>query len=332
MPRRAFAAAVLVLALMLMGSPSVADEAGHAPVDRPGPALTISSSTLAASLTCSGDPTRDSRPAVLLVHGTSVTASENWSHTYEPSLTALGFAWCAVSLPARGTGDVQISAEYVVGAIRELYRRSGRPIAVIGSSQGGMLPRWALRFWPDTRPMVEDVIGVVASNHGTTLWPAGCAPKCMPAQWQQSAGSGFMRALNSGQETFPGISYTNIYTRHDGTVEPNADDSGSTSLHGGGGRIANIAVQDVCPVDPSNHIIAGFADHIAFALAKDALTRSGPADLTSVKMAGCLQRIWPRLNLRGVVPDVVAAAITHPGSAAPIPAEPPLACYVTATC
>jgi hypothetical protein len=324
--------AVAVVSGLMLGSPAVADGVGYAPVDRPGPELSVSSATLAASLTCNGDAARGPRPAVLLVHGTSVTASENWSHTYEPSLTALGFAWCAVSLPARATGDIQVSADYVVGAIRELYRRSGRPIAVIGASQGGMLPRWALRFWPDTRPMVDDLVGIVASNHGTTVWPGACEPKCMPAQWQQSAGSAFLKALNSSQETFPGISYTSIYTRHDGTVEPNADESGSTSLHGGGGRIANIALQDVCPVDPSNHIIAGFADHIAFALAKDALTRSGPADVASVRKAGCLQRIWPSVRLTRAIPDVVAAAITHPGSAEPVPAEPALACYVTASC
>jgi triacylglycerol esterase/lipase EstA (alpha/beta hydrolase family) len=317
-------------AILLTGSPAMADPE-YAPTDRPGPALSVPAATLAASLACKGDLTRGPKPAVLLVHGTSVTASENWSHTYEPSLTALGFAWCTVSLPARGTADIQVAGEYVVNAIRALHQRSGRPIAVIGASQGGMLPRWALRFWPDTRPMVDDVVGIVASNHGTTLWPSGCEPKCMPAQWQQAAGSSFMAALNSEPETFAGISYTNIYTRHDGTVEPNADDSGSTSLHGGSGRIANIALQDVCPIDPSNHILAGFADHIAFALAKDALTRPGPADLDVVKRVGCLQRLWPGVNLRRVVPDVVAAAITHPGSAVPVSAEPALACYVAAS-
>lgn len=30
-----------------------------------------------------------------------------------------------------------------------------------------MVPRWALRFWPDTRAMVDDVIGLDPSHHGT---------------------------------------------------------------------------------------------------------------------------------------------------------------------
>ena len=30
-----------------------------------------------------------------------------------------------------------------------------------------MIPRWALRFWPDTRVMVDHVVGLSPSNHGT---------------------------------------------------------------------------------------------------------------------------------------------------------------------
>lgn len=36
--------------------------------------------------------------------------------------------------------------------------------AVLGHSQGGMVMRWSLRFWPDTRAMVADVIGMAGSN------------------------------------------------------------------------------------------------------------------------------------------------------------------------
>ena len=269
----------LLVALVLCASPT----AGYA---QSSPQLTVAPDVLARSLACSAGVDHPSRAPVLLVHGTGVTGRENWSHFYEPGLTNRGIPWCAVEMPQRATGDIQINAQYVVHGIRELHRRAGRRIAIVGASQGGMVPRWALRFWPDTRAMVDDLVGLAPSNHGTTLWPDGCQP-CQPAGWQQSAGSAFIRALNAGQETFPGISYTNVYTHNDETVQPNSDDMGSSSLHGGGGRIANIAVQEICPFDPAEHILLGFADPIGYALAIDAIDHDGPAAVERVAPRGC---------------------------------------------
>src|SRR4051794_24288823 len=117
-----------------------------------------------------------------------------------------------------------------------------------------MLPRWALRFWPDTRSLVGDVVGLDPSNHGTLDAVAACQGSCPPADAQQATGSRFLEALNSRTETFAGIDYTVIYTRTDEIVVPNLDASGSSSLHTGPGRIANIAVQEICPNDPSEHL------------------------------------------------------------------------------
>ena len=62
--------------------------------------------------------------------------------------------------------------------------------------------------------------------------------------------------MNSGQETFPGISYTEIYSHQDQFATPAADDTGTSSLHGGGGRIANVALQDICPGHVADHFKA----------------------------------------------------------------------------
>ena len=98
-----------------------------------------------------------------------------------------------------------------------------------------MVPRWALRFWPDTRAMVEDLVGLSPSNHGTLDAIPACAQSCAPAFWQQRSDAAFSAALNSAQETFPGISYTEIYTNTDEIVVPNLGPAASSSLRGGGG-------------------------------------------------------------------------------------------------
>ncbi len=75
---------------------------------------------------------------------------------------------------------------------------SGQKVDVLGHSQGGMVPRWALRFWPDTRPMVDDLVGMAPSNHGTdTAGTCSAGSGCAQAFWQQRAGSEFIKALNS---------------------------------------------------------------------------------------------------------------------------------------
>jgi Alpha/beta hydrolase family len=310
-----------------------AARAAYAPVDRPGPALSVSPALLRASLACSAGVAHASRAPVLLVHGTGANVNDNWSWTYEPALDKLHIPWCAVDLPAHATGDVQTSAEYVVYSIRTMYARAGRRIAIIGHSQGGMLPRWALRFWPDTRKLVDDVIGFAPSNHGTTLARLACSQSCSAADWQQADNSHFTAALNSFQETFQGISYTDVYTHTDEVVQPNLNDHGSSSLHGGGGAITNVAIQDICPADANEHLTIGTIDPVAYALAVDALDHRGPADPSRIAPLVCLQGLQPGVDRVTFAQNVAAATADFEAfSATKTPAEPPLRCYVTASC
>ncbi len=322
---RGFSAVRALLGMLAVFALALPAEAGatFAPLDRPGPKLSVSKAKLRASLTCQGLAGARVRP-VLLVHGTNVTARENWSHFYIPALKRRGVPHCTVQMPQRATGDIQVNAEYVVHAIRAMFRRAGRErIAIIGASQGGMVPRWALRFWPDTRRKVDDLVGLAPSNHGTTGY---CGDTCIPAGWQQTAGSRFMRALNSRTETFRGISYTNIYTHFDQTVVPNSDDRGSSSLHRGKGKITNVAIQDVCPLAVSEHLLTGFFDPTAFQLAMDALEHPGPADPVRVARRGCLQEGAPA-DLNHAVEDLLNALVLRPGIAPAADREPPLRRY-----
>lgn len=298
-----------------------------------GPALSEPPAALAASLTCVGDPTTGPDP-VLLVHGTASGPNE-FAWNWVPALTAQGAAVCTVAMPVHGLVDIQQSAEYVVYGIRTLHATAGRRIDVVGHSQGGMIPRWALRFWPDTRSMVDDVVGIAASNHGTPVASGFCVVPCFPSAWQQAVGSAFLDALNKDVETWAGISYTSIYTRYDEIVTPNLDESGPTSLHTGEGLIANIAIQDLCPLAVNDHIGLGTYDPIAWAVAWDAMTHDGTADPARVGTAACTQLAMPGVNMATFATDYAATLADLAANIAASPkadAEPALRCYVTASC
>ncbi|HWU32711.1 MAG TPA: lipase, partial [Marmoricola sp.] len=224
--------AALAAGALLVAIQGPAEAITYAPIHRPGPALSIPAAALARSLTCSSNLRTSTREATLLIPGTTLTAAQNYSWNYERAFNAQKRPWCAVRLPDSAMGEIQAAGEYVVHAIRRMHQLTHRKIQIVGYSQGGMLPRWALRFWPDTRAMVDDVIGIAPSNHGTLDAIALCnqVVGCAPALWQQAQGSAFYGALNSGAETFAGISYTDICTVTDEVVVPNFNNAGSSSL------------------------------------------------------------------------------------------------------
>jgi len=230
-----------------------------------------------------------------------------------------------------------------VSAIRAEYALAGRRIAILGHSQGGMSMRWALRFWPDTRLLVDDVIGMAGTNHGSTAgWGCSATLRCPPAGWQQQATSQFIAALNSGAETFAGISYTEIFTHTDEVVQPNNTDAdASSAVHTGAGLITNVATQDVCRLDVDEHFTIGTIDPAAYALVMDALTHPGPADPSRVNRAVCRQVFAPDVDpTQAKTALIVLAALGGIGAGdvpnatllgiPKLPVEPSLRCYVFA--
>lgn len=311
----------------LLGAAGVAaaapDDAGT------GPALTAPG--LQRSLTCFGDlGDRSAGDPVLLVHGTFLDPASNFDWNYANVFAAQGRPYCWVELPDRGRDDIQVAAEHVVHAIRTMHDDAGGPVAVVGFSQGGMVPRWALKYWPDTRDMVTDVIGIDPSNHGTLDAVPVCVPGCPPAVHQQTTGSRFLTALNSGGETFAGIDYTVVYTLTDEVVFPNLPPAASSELHTGEGRISNVAIQQICPAQPSEHLSMGSTDPVGYAVVDDALAHDGPADPSRVDRAACLQGVMPGVEPARLPQDearysgtVATALLTAEREAS----EPPLRDY-----
>jgi hypothetical protein len=327
--------ALAVMAVLALAIPAAATALRFAPVDHPGPRLSVPAARLRTALRCHGRLAGARREPVLLVPGTTLNPSTDFGYGWEPSLAKLGRSYCTIDLPGNAMANIQTAGEYVVYAIRTMHHDYGGRIDIIGHSQGGMVPRWALRFWPGTRKMVDDLIGLSPSNHGTLDANPLCELTCAPSIWQQRKGARFLAALNSYQETFPGISYTDIYTLTDEVVVPNFGPSASSSLHGGGGQITNVAIQSVCPTDPTEHIGVGIYDDTAYAIAVDALDHRGSAVPSRVSRGVCLDPLMPginratfALNYAHTTAAVAKTLATYPH----VSREPALACYTTASC
>jgi hypothetical protein len=330
--------AATALAAAIVGVATAEAAPNYAPIDQPGPALSVPQAQLAASLRCTGAIAHASVEPVLLVASTAVDSDENFSWSYEPVLRNRGIPYCTSDLPgadAENMDDIQNRADYLVYAIRTMYRASGQRIALIGASQGGEAERWTLRFWPDTRAMVADVIALDSPNHGSITVNALCVITCSPALWQQTYNSQFIQALNSGQETFAGISYTDIATYTDDFVEPNLPGD-STVFLDGPGDITNVAIQDICPLAVADHLLVASTNPIAVALALDAITYPGPANPARIDRSVCGAGLFASgVPIGESLSGFAAAAAQVAGQLALAPrvtGEPALACYFNASC
>lgn len=315
-----------VLGLMgaaLLGSGLVSPEpASAAPA---GPDYSVPVATLDAALTCDGDLTAGPTP-VLFIPGTTLTPATDWAWSWNRELHRRGWAYCNVELPDSALADIQVSAEYVTYAIRTMHERAGRQISMVGHSQGGMIGRWSFKFWPDTRAMVDDYVGLSPSNHGSVDANVLCKLPgvCQPALHQQARGSAFMTALNDGTETYPEVDYTNITATVDEVVVP------ATSGHlTPGPNVTNTSVSKACPLEVVEHLgMSG--DNAAWLIGLDALEHDGPAVLSRVDRSTCGRPFMPGVRLGTVALDltrlglqVARALATEPRSRF----EPPLMPY-----
>lgn len=320
--RRLIASLAAVLApVLLVWQGSTAAAAGDTPVQ-------VSSAQLKQSLVCSGLGSAHRQP-VLLIPGTLLDGPTNFDWNYARVLRERGRSYCMVTLPGRAMGDIQVAAEYVVHALRRMHTVTGKRVQVVGYSQGGMITRWVLKYWPSTRKLVDDVIGIDPSNHGTLDSVVVCTIGCAPAFWQQRTGSAFLTALNTGPETWPGISYTQVYSLTDEVVIPNFGTAASSRLSTGRGRITNIAVQSICPAHVAEHLTMGTIDPVAYAVVMDALTHDGPAQARRISRSVCTQLLMPGVDQARLLPNMLRVTIgAANGLAYPhVAREPDLATY-----
>lgn len=313
-------------------SPPAHPDSQFGPLERPGPAFSVPGPALAASLRCTPSPRPGpARDSVLLLSSTGLDTGASFDWNYLPGLSAAGIPWCTSDAPGVNNGDIQARAEYVAYALREIRTRTGRPVDVVGHGQGGLVARLVLRFWPELRTTVADLVELAPPNQGTQAFRATCARACPPAYWQQLPGSMLVSAVNSRQQTFPGIDYTVITSIIDDVITPQP---GASALPPGPGRVSDVAVQDVCPNYVADHLGLGGYDSVAWAVAMDALDNPGPADPNRVDKTACTTGFMPAIDAERFLDNSARAApvleTVPPEDVPTVPTEPEPRCWVLA--
>ncbi|MBY6036816.1 alpha/beta fold hydrolase [Fictibacillus nanhaiensis] len=228
-------------------------------------------------------PSREHPEPVVLVPGTFETMDRNFINL-APMLKEKGY--CVFSLNYGYTGSVPASgpiedsaAELKTFVDNVLTLTGAQKVSIVGHSQGGMMPRYYMKFLGGA-DKVEDLIGLVPSNHGTEgvaglteLTSTGADLTSCKACQQQEAGSEFLLNLNKRDETPGKSSYTVITTRNDEIVVPFT----SAFLSGEKEKVTNITIQDYYPYDQIEHQNIA-QDPLAFNFVFDALEHEGPAD------------------------------------------------------
>ncbi|GAA2632633.1 alpha/beta fold hydrolase [Streptomyces axinellae] len=281
-PAAAVAMAVLVTALPATATALAAPASASAPASAPAPApASAPVSAAAEKQTSSGWNDYSCKPSaahprpVVLVHGTFGNSVDNWLGL-APYLVGRGY--CVFSLdygqlPGKplfhGLGPIEKSAEQLSAYVDKVLQATGtQKVDVVGHSQGGMMPRQYLKFGGGAAK-VNALVGIAPSNHGTTLSgltalvdqfpPVGdVVDEIGPALLQQKEGSEFLKKLNAGGDTVPGVKYTVIATKYDEVVTP------YKSQFLDGPDVKNVTLQDLCPVNVSEHLAIGLADRMAF--------------------------------------------------------------------
>ncbi|POV98222.1 hypothetical protein PSHT_14149 [Puccinia striiformis] len=231
---------------------------------------------------------------VLLVPPTGGDGQQTWTRSpYFLYLPKQGFSICWVDNPTKGTGDIQLTAEYVAYAIKYLSAQSGQPISIVSFSQGGLNTQWALTFWPSAAKVVKNFVALAAPFRGTSLASVVCPlleviGGCLPALFQMIGTSRAIRALTAavpGSGARAMVPTTSVYTRDDDLVLPQTGSHPISALDGA----SNIAIQDICGIaHVADHFLL-VGDLATYSIALNALMSGRPANPATVDKTHCNQ-------------------------------------------
>ncbi|WP_459546967.1 esterase/lipase family protein [Nocardia sp. X0981] len=201
---------------------------------------------------------------VVLAHGTDASAYTDWS-VIGPRLVGQGYCVFALNYGGKpgavsfGTEDIVLSAHQLAAFVTEVRAATGaHQVDLVGFSQGATVTRYYINKLGGA-PAVGTWVGLASPTYGGVMYGLVPLAQRIPgaldlaaralsvAAVQQAQDSPFMRELNAGGDTVPGVRYVTIGSRVDEMIQPFSN----IALRGPGAQ--NIVVQDRCPVDLTGH-------------------------------------------------------------------------------
>ncbi|MEU6583805.1 alpha/beta fold hydrolase [Nocardia sp. NPDC046763] len=209
-------------------------------------------------------PTAEHPRPVVLAHGTDSSAYSDWSGI-SPLLAQAGICVFALNYGGKpgkdtyGTEDVWESSAQIGTFVDQVLAATGATqVDLVGFSQGASVTRYWINKLGGA-PKVGQWIGLASPSYGGIMYGLVPIADAVPgiyklvemgsstAAIQQAAGSPFIKDLNAGGDTVPGVKYTTIGSRVDEMIQPNTN----IALHGAGAT--NIVLQEQCAEDLTGH-------------------------------------------------------------------------------
>lgn len=225
---------------------------------------------------------------VILVHGTWVNQYDSFAKM-APTLANEGYCVYTLNFGRKKDADPGLlKARFGVAPVMEsvlelrdfvdkVRKDTGaKKVDMVGWSQGGVLIQAYMKYQGGAdrenpeKNIVNHVISLGAPHHGTSLSgmavlanalgitkAAGSVLGVGPTD--QALGSDFIKKLNEGGDTMPGVEYTSIFTTYDQIVNPVWT---SVLEAGPGAKVTNISLQNGCLVDFSDHLTLPFTNRV----------------------------------------------------------------------
>lgn len=228
--------------------------------------------------------TEHPRP-VVLVHGTWANMVTTWE-TLSPALKAEGYCVFALNYGTRdlrtgqnlldmvGGNTISRSAKTLAEFVSKVRAATdGRQVDLVGHSQGALVAREYLKSAGGsdaTRPernAVHTLVSLAGTNQGTSFsinQQIGAIAEMLgipvitlasatvgPSYVEQMSGSPFLRQLNAGGDTRPGVNYVAVATKNDTMVTP-PENAFLNPARGSEAR--NVWVQEGCESAKVDHM------------------------------------------------------------------------------
>lgn len=209
-------------------------------------------------------PSAEHPRPVVLAHGTDASAYSDYS-AIGPQLVQAGYCVFAPNYGGKpgavtyGTEDIWLSSRQIGEFVDRVLAATGaKQVDLVGFSQGANVTRFYVNKLGGAGK-VHRWVGLASPSYGGIMYGLVPLADAVPSLWdayqkvtsvaavQQAQGAPFMRELNAGGDTVPGVEYTTVGSRVDEMIQPFAN----IALHGP--DATNIVLQDRCPTDLTGH-------------------------------------------------------------------------------